>query len=153
MFLNDTRHTGRSPYTIGNQVILSWESDVSKTRAYDYGIAVAGDGTLYAGSNDHYLYALNPVDGSVIWEFMADHEIIGSPAIDTNGTIYIGTKGGHVYSIDPDGTPNWDYDVERPVSSSIVISPINQLFVPTEERIYGSSLFRMGSQLNDLPHK
>jgi outer membrane protein assembly factor BamB len=98
MFLHDARHTGRSPYVIGDSVKRLWTSGFD--RAFSpmgiRGLVVGSDGTIYAGDLDHYLYALNPHDGSVKWEFLTEHELVGSPALDSNGNIYIGTRSGHV---------------------------------------------------------
>jgi outer membrane protein assembly factor BamB len=58
-------------------------------------------GTLYFGSWDHHLYALD-VRGRkprLRWRFEADDELNSSPAY-AGGTIYIGSNGGHVYAVD-----------------------------------------------------
>jgi outer membrane protein assembly factor BamB len=57
-------------------------------------------GTLYFGSWDHHLYALD-IRGKrprLRWRFAADDELNSSPAY-ANGTISIGSNGGHVYAI------------------------------------------------------
>jgi outer membrane protein assembly factor BamB len=55
--------------------------------------------TLYAGSWDHELYAINIYTGKARWTFTADHEINSSPAY-SGGKIYFGTDGGSLYAID-----------------------------------------------------
>ena len=55
--------------------------------------------TLYAGSWDHKLHAVNIYTGKARWTFTADHEINSSPAF-ANGKIYFGTDGGSVYALD-----------------------------------------------------
>jgi outer membrane protein assembly factor BamB len=58
------------------------------------------DGTLYEGSWDHRLYALD-VRGRrprVRWSFSGDAELNSSPAYAT-GTVYIGSTGGRVYAV------------------------------------------------------
>jgi outer membrane protein assembly factor BamB len=50
--------------------------------------AVAPDGSVYFGSADNSLYALNP-DGTKRWEFAAGNIIESSPAIGSDGTIYL----------------------------------------------------------------
>jgi len=60
--------------------------------------AIATDGTVYIGSDDKKVYALNP-DGSKKWEFVAGDQIKSSPAIGTDGTIYVGSNEGKVYAI------------------------------------------------------
>jgi outer membrane protein assembly factor BamB len=55
--------------------------------------------TLYAGSWDHKLYAINIYTGKARWTFRADSEVNSSPAY-SSGKIYFGTDGGSVYAID-----------------------------------------------------
>ena len=66
-------------------------------------------GTLYFGSWDHHLYALD-VRGRkprLRWRFQADDELNSSPAY-ADGTIYIGSNGGHVYAVDAEtGKLRW----------------------------------------------
>jgi outer membrane protein assembly factor BamB len=54
--------------------------------------------TLYAGSWDHKLYAVNIYTGKARWTFTADHEINSSPAF-SGGKIYFGTDGGSLYAV------------------------------------------------------
>jgi outer membrane protein assembly factor BamB len=54
--------------------------------------------TLYAGSWDHKLYAINIYTGKPRWTFTADHEINSSPTYSA-GKVYFGTDGGSLYAI------------------------------------------------------
>ena len=59
------------------------------------------DGTLYFGSWDHYLYALD-VRGRrprVRWRYLASDELNSSAAY-AGGTVYIGSDGGSLYAVD-----------------------------------------------------
>jgi outer membrane protein assembly factor BamB len=55
--------------------------------------------TLYAGSWDHKLHAVNIYTGKARWTFTADGEVNSSPAF-ANGKVYFGTDGGSVYALD-----------------------------------------------------
>jgi outer membrane protein assembly factor BamB len=55
--------------------------------------------TLYAGSWDHKLYAIDIYTGKPRWTFTADHEINSSPAF-AEGAVYFGTDAGSVYALD-----------------------------------------------------
>ncbi len=71
--------------------------------------ALATDGTIYVGSCDGFLYALNP-DGTLQWNFVAGEEIASSPVLGTDGTIYVGSGSGDLYALDPaDGSSLWQY--------------------------------------------
>ena len=62
--------------------------------------AVDSAGTIYVGSQDSYLYALNP-DGGVKWSYATPGEVSASPAIADDGTVYIGSDNGSLYAIGP----------------------------------------------------
>lgn len=70
--------------------------------------AVGSDGTIYIGSYDNYLYAINP-DGTLKWKFQTGDDINSSPVIGSDGTIYIGSNDDYLYAINPDGTLKWKY--------------------------------------------
>jgi outer membrane protein assembly factor BamB len=55
--------------------------------------------TLYAGSWDHKLHAVNIDTGKPRWTFTADHEINSSAAF-ADGMVFFGTDGGSVYALD-----------------------------------------------------
>lgn len=51
------------------------------------------------------------VDGTIVWHFETEHGIESSPAIDSDGTIYIGCHDNCLYAINPDGSEKWHYQV------------------------------------------
>jgi len=55
--------------------------------------------TLYAGSWDHKLYAIDIYSGKARWTFTADGEVNSSPAY-SGGRIYFGTDAGSLYALD-----------------------------------------------------
>ena len=78
-------------------------------------------GTIYIGSDDGNVWAINP-NGTEKWRFpTADNDVESSPIIDLDGTIYIGAKDGKVYALNPDGTQKWFFQTGGPVSSSPAI--------------------------------
>ena len=60
--------------------------------------AIGKDGTIYVGSWDHYLYAINP-DGNLKWKFETGYRVKSSPAIGKDGTIYVGSGDNYLYAI------------------------------------------------------
>ena len=54
--------------------------------------ALATDGTIYAGSANGKLYAVNP-DGTVKWSANVTSSILSSPAVALDGTVYAGSLG------------------------------------------------------------
>jgi len=73
--------------------------------------SIGPDGTIYAGgyapSEEKYLYAINPEDGSEIWRFETGEGVYGTPAIDANGILFFGSYDKNFYSLNPDGTERW----------------------------------------------
>jgi outer membrane protein assembly factor BamB len=47
---------------------------------------------------DKKLYAINP-DGSLKWSFKTGYDVHSSPAIDSDGTIYVGSRDNRLYAI------------------------------------------------------
>lgn len=83
--------------------------------------AIADDGTIYVGSNDSKLYAINP-NGTQQWVFTTGTGILSSPAIGTDGTIYIGGMDSKLYAINPNGTQKWTFTSGRIISSPAIAS-------------------------------
>jgi outer membrane protein assembly factor BamB len=88
--------------------------------------ALGSDGTVYVGSFDHKLYALDPDTGQVRWTFPTDAHIYSSPALASSPTgdttaIYIASADGSVYAVDPSGRLLWRYDTGDPIRSSPVL--------------------------------
>jgi len=79
--------------------------------------AVAPDGTIYVGSTDNGLYALNP-DGTVKWRYVTGDWITASPAIGSDGTVYVGSADRQLYAINPNGTLKWVYPTKVIFTSS-----------------------------------
>ncbi|MBI2679876.1 MAG: PQQ-binding-like beta-propeller repeat protein [Candidatus Solibacter usitatus] len=70
--------------------------------------AVAG-GSVYFGSADHNLYAVNAVDGSLRWKFPTGGPVNSSPAIE-DGAVYAGSLDGNFYAVDAEtGKLKWKF--------------------------------------------
>ena len=60
--------------------------------------AIGSDGTVYVGSHDHKLYAINGKTGVKIWEFEAGCMLL-SHAMGSDGTVYVGSVDKKLYAI------------------------------------------------------
>ncbi|WP_026224185.1 outer membrane protein assembly factor BamB family protein [Marinobacter gelidimuriae] len=81
--------------------------------------ALGSDGTVYVGSSDDKLYAINPNGGTEKWAFETDNWIISSPAVGADGTIYVGSFDKKLYAIKPDdGTEKWAFETGELIRSS-----------------------------------
>jgi outer membrane protein assembly factor BamB/tetratricopeptide (TPR) repeat protein len=79
--------------------------------------AIASDGTIYIGSDDKNLYAINP-DGTKKWQYLTEGMIKSSPAIGSDGTIYVGSMDRKLYAINPDGSKKWEYLTDYHIQAS-----------------------------------
>ena len=61
--------------------------------------AVGSDGTVYIGSVDHKIYALNGHTGEKKWEFATGGDVLSSPAIGKDGTVYFGSEDKKLYAL------------------------------------------------------
>jgi len=59
---------------------------------------IGTDGTIYFGSNDNYLYALNS-DGTLKWRYQTDGFVQASPALADNSLLYVVSRDGYLYVI------------------------------------------------------
>lgn len=72
--------------------------------------SVVTDGTVYVGSDDGFVYALDAADGSLEWKFDAGGEVTASPTI-ADGKVFIGSEGsGWMFALDAaTGEEVWRY--------------------------------------------
>ena len=126
MFHHDQWHLGLSP-TIGPaNATRKWAFNAADS--VNSSPAIGADGTIYVGSYDHNLYAINP-DGSQQWTFATDTDIDSSPAIGTDGTIYIGSDDGNLYAVNPDGTQKWAFTTDDWVYAAPAIGADGTIYV------------------------
>jgi len=131
---HDVRHTGCSPYS------TSHVNGYEKWRFYSSGSVTDGpvidnNGIIYfKGGYDHldrYLYAIYP-DGALKWMFKTGGLIWGSsPAINEDGTIYIGSWDDYLYAINPDGTQKWKFCAYDNIASSPAIAKDGTIYFGT----------------------
>lgn len=61
--------------------------------------------------------------GDVSWTFETGDTVFGSPAMDSSGTLYVGSRSGELFAIDSDGSEKWNFLVGDWVDSSPTLSP------------------------------
>jgi outer membrane protein assembly factor BamB len=82
--------------------------------------SIAAD-TVYFGSCDGNVYALDASSGSRKWTFKTGAEVYSSPTA-TGGAVFVGSRDGKVYALDAkSGARLWEHDVGRPVRASGVV--------------------------------
>ncbi|WP_136601161.1 outer membrane protein assembly factor BamB family protein [Salinigranum halophilum] len=102
----DSARTGNSSPTVGVASGRSreWRVETGSSDAVDYQRAVNSspaivDGTVYVGSNDQRVYAVDALTGEVQWQYRLDGPVRSSPTV-VDGVLYIGSESGTVYALD-----------------------------------------------------
>ncbi len=71
---------------------------------------MAGE-TLFFGSNDSFIYALNAADGALLWKTNIGGAVLSSPALVTD-PLYVGSSDGKLYIISRStGEVSWTFSV------------------------------------------
>ena len=133
LFRHDLQHTGRSHFTGVSVPALKWTHPCylgGGTGILISSPALGADGTLYVGSADQHLYAVNP-DGTAKWAhpFATNGYILSSPAIGTDGVVYVGSADGKLYAINPDGTMKWQFSAGSEIDSSPTLGTDGTIYV------------------------
>lgn len=68
--------------------------------------ALGRDGTIYVGSADRKLYALDTT-GSTKWSFLTGAQVVGSPSVGVSDQIYFGSRDGRLLALKPSGSNAW----------------------------------------------
>jgi len=90
--------------------------------------AIAADGSIYVGSADNSLYALNP-DSTLKWRYETGSNILySSPTIGSDGTIYVGSDDNYLHALNPDGTLKWRYETDGNIRSAPTIGPDGTIY-------------------------
>jgi len=133
MFGHNLKHTWRSPYNGPQKPQVKWRFPLET--GWRAAPAIGGDGTIYIGSRDKNLYAINP-NGVLRWKFLAGGGITSSPAIDRDGTIYVGSEDNSLYAINPSGTLKWKFPTSGDVESSPAIGSDGTIYVGSDDSFF-----------------
>lgn len=131
---HDAQQTGRSPYNGPSTPAKKWEfatdDDVLSSPS------IGSDGTIYLGSEDGKLYAINPANGSKKWGFATDGYVY-SPTIGSDGTIYVGSADSKLYAVNPaNGSKKWEFTAGFIVFSPSIGSDGTLYACSYDERLY-----------------
>jgi len=99
-------------YAVNPDGTLKWQQQTVKAaEVWQNFPAIGGDGTIYIGDSQRVLYALNPLNGSIRWQYPTGAGILTKllPVIGSDGTIYFGTADKGLFAINSDGTLKWQY--------------------------------------------
>lgn len=112
------------------------------------------NGTLYVGSLDHTVTALDAYAGRFMWKASARGPIACSPAIEGQ-VVFVGDEAGNLTAFDAwNGTRNWTFRTGSPLGSAPVVADGIVYFGANDGYLFavspnGSERWRCISNLND----
>ncbi|MEW6103836.1 MAG: PQQ-binding-like beta-propeller repeat protein [bacterium] len=118
-------------YSFNNDGLLRWVYEFGSATFVNSSCVIDGEGSVYIGSNLG-LFSINP-DGSLKWLYPTSSEIISSPAIGLDGTLYFGCDDNGLYSISKDGRKKWVYFTKGRISSSPAIGMDGRLYFGSDD--------------------
>ena len=100
---NETKPQGQTKApkkaTVQSPGTVLWEFEMGVLGGVTSSPAIDSSGTVYVGSDDHKLYAINGKSGVKLWEFETGDKVFSSPAIGPDGTVYVGSWVNKLYAI------------------------------------------------------
>ncbi len=90
--------------------------------------AIGSDGTVYFGSRDEYLYAVDK-NGKEKWKYKTGDRVLSSPAVDAEGKIFFGSHDHYLYCLSPKGKLIWKCLTGGSVLSSPAIGADGTVYV------------------------
>jgi outer membrane protein assembly factor BamB len=105
---HDPARTGYTDAPAPKTNQTSWKFDTGTASAFRTGVAVA-NGTVYLGSDDDSLYALDMVTGAKKWNTSLGGDVRATPAVSPDGKkVYIASNNGSAFCLNTaDGSTIW----------------------------------------------
>ncbi len=102
-FANSGIYSVQSPLKIK---AVAWKF---KTNGYVFSSPVISGNSVFVGSNDSFVYAINSTDGKLKWKFKTNGVVSSSPAIYQE-TVYILSFDGNLYALNAQtGEKKWGF--------------------------------------------
>jgi outer membrane protein assembly factor BamB len=135
-FRVDQGRTGRSSYVGADDSTILWHVDLGNI--VQSSPAIGSDGTIYAGSYDKSLYAVNR-NGTIKWSYKTGGWISSSPATGKDGTIYVGSVDSYLYAVNPNGSLKYRIWTGQPPGADTAVNTApnisdNNVLVFTSDR-------------------
>lgn len=116
----DMARTGNGSPTVGVASGRSrgWRVETGSPRTVEYQRAVNSspaivDGTVYVGSNDGRVYAVDALTGEIQWQVRLDGPVTSSPTV-VDEVLFVGSENGTLYALDcADGDDSTTADAEQ----------------------------------------
>ena len=83
--------------------------------------AVGRDGTVFFGSDDKNLYAVNGQNGSLVWSYLTQDAVQVAPVVGADGSVYFGSTDGNFYCLSAAGELQWHANLEGSTQVSAAV--------------------------------
>jgi outer membrane protein assembly factor BamB len=141
LFRGNALQTGVSPAALPEPLGIRWKFHAKD--AFEATATIVG-GTVYAGSCDGNLYALNLTTGMQKWAYKAG-AIKAAPSVK-DGVVYVGDEDGMFHAVDAStGKKRWTYETGAEITSSANFDGDRILFGSADQMLY--CLSREGKEL------
>jgi outer membrane protein assembly factor BamB/predicted small lipoprotein YifL len=130
----------------GKSGVKLWEFETGSAIGYSSpaigSLSLDGIDTVYVGSRDNKpfipmgtLYAINGKSGVKLWEFETGGGVYSSPAIGSDGTVYVGSLDTKLYAINgKSGVKLWEFETRGSVFSSPVIGSDGTVYIGSRDK-------------------
>ncbi len=112
---------------------LKWEYTVAEVDGLDNRIltspAISLQGEVIFGSGNGFVYSLRASNGALEWNSEFVEEMDSSPAVDTDGNVYVATRAGFFYKLDNQGIEQWSATVGDVFFSSALIDDKGLIYI------------------------
>ncbi len=121
-------------YAINRNGTLKWKFATGKKADFSSSPMIGSDGAIYFGTGDGNLYAINP-DGKLRWKCAVGHMPCFSPAIGSDGTVYVDSDGDpNLYAVTSKGALKWTFTANGPLTSSATIGADGVIYTSVVQR-------------------
>jgi outer membrane protein assembly factor BamB len=132
LFRGNPLQTGIATAELPDKLVVRWKF---ATKVGIEGTAAIVGNTVYAGSLDEHLYALDLNTGAVKWKLKLGP--IKAPVSVRRGAVYVGDEDGMFYCVDAKaGTLRWKYETGGDISSGANFEGDHVLFGSGDQHLY-----------------
>jgi outer membrane protein assembly factor BamB len=118
----------------GSSGKIKWRKDIEKPVMASP--ASIRDKVFFAAS-DQKIYCFQIEDGSMVWDYKAEHKIWSSPSIsEHDDVLFMGSLDSHIYGIDiNNGKQTWKFPTMNMIDASAAIAS-NMMFLGSRDGLF-----------------
>jgi len=127
----------RAMFLLMVMVVALWATGLCFAQLADSPWPMRGHDAKHTGQSPYK----GPKFANLKWQFETGGSVYSSPAIGSDGMVYVGSYDDNLYAINPDGSMKWKFMTGSWVSSSPVISSDGTVYVGSwDDNPYGTTI-------------